>query len=103
LPIGAAASEGKLADTSPGSSCPRTPEVRLSDDLEAKLSRLAIPQGRDSESLVAEAVQRMVDDNEWFIGGVEKSLAQIENKQTLSHEALGERRDKHNEQRQSHR
>ena len=49
-------------------------EVRLSDDLQAKLSRLASQQGLDSKSLVAEAVQRMVDYNEWFIAGVEKVL-----------------------------
>ena len=78
-------------------------EVHLSDDLQAKLSRLAIQQGRDSESLVEEAVQRMVDYNEWFIAGVEKGLAQIENKQTLSHEAVGERLGKYIEQRQSRR
>jgi len=50
-------------------------EVRLKPDLEAKLSRLASKQGRDRESLVVEAVERMVNYDEWFIQEVEKGLA----------------------------
>ena len=50
-------------------------EVRLKPDLEAKLSRLASEQGRDRESLVVEAVERMVNYDEWFIREVEKGLA----------------------------
>ncbi len=50
-------------------------EVRLKPDLEAKLSRLASEQGRDRESLVVEAVERMVNYDEWFIHEVEKGLA----------------------------
>jgi len=47
----------------------------LKPDLEAKLSRLASEQGRDRESLVVEAVERMVNYDEWFIHEVEKGLA----------------------------
>ena len=50
-------------------------EVRLKPDLEAKLSRLASEQGRDRESLVVEAVERMVNYDEWFVREVEKGLA----------------------------
>jgi predicted transcriptional regulator len=50
-------------------------EVRLKPDLEAKLSRLASEQGRDRESLVVEAVERMVNYDEWFVQEVEKGLA----------------------------
>jgi predicted transcriptional regulator len=50
-------------------------EVRSKPDLEAKLSRLASEQGRDRESLVVEAVERMVNYDEWFIQEVEKGLA----------------------------
>ena len=35
-------------------------EVRLNPDLHAKLTRLATQQGRDKESLVVEAMERMV-------------------------------------------
>ena len=47
----------------------------MKPDLEAKLSRLASEQGRDRESLVVEAVERMVNYDEWFIHEVEKGLA----------------------------
>jgi predicted transcriptional regulator len=50
-------------------------EVPLKPDLEAKLSRQASEQGRDRESLVAEAVERMVNYDEWFVQEVEKGLA----------------------------
>jgi predicted transcriptional regulator len=50
-------------------------EVRLKPDLEAKLSRLASEQGRDRESLVVEAVERMVNYDEWFVQEVENGLA----------------------------
>jgi predicted transcriptional regulator len=50
-------------------------EVRLKPDLEEKLSRLASEQGRDRESLVVEAVERMVNYDEWFVKEVEKGLA----------------------------
>ena len=35
-------------------------EVRLNPDLQAKLLQLASQQGRDTEALVVEAVERMV-------------------------------------------
>jgi predicted transcriptional regulator len=49
-------------------------EVRLKPDLEAKLSRLASEQGRDRESLVVEAIERMFNYDEWFVQEVEKGL-----------------------------
>ena len=63
-------------------------EVHFSDDLQTKLFRLAAQQGRDSEALVTEAVERMVNYDEWFMAEVEKGLAQIERGQTLSHEEV---------------
>ena len=46
-------------------------EVRLNADLEAKLSRMAAEQGRPTETLVQEAVERLVDYDEWFLREVE--------------------------------
>ena len=40
--------------------------------------RLASKQGRDSERLFQEAVERMVNDDEWFLAEVEKGLTHIE-------------------------
>lgn len=50
-------------------------DVPLNSDLRAKLSRLAEQQGRASEALVVEAVERMVNYDEWFLREVDKGLA----------------------------
>ena len=53
-------------------------EVHFPPDLEAKLNQKAMEQGRDTESLVYEAVERFIEHDEWFVREVEKGLAQIE-------------------------
>jgi predicted transcriptional regulator len=70
-------------------------EVQFSADLQTKLSRIALEQGRDSAALVVEAVERMVNYGEWFLAEVDRGLAQIESGQTLSHEEVGARLDKY--------
>jgi len=50
-------------------------EVRLNPDLQAKLVQLASQQGRATEALVVEAVERMVNYDEWFIREIEKGIA----------------------------
>jgi predicted transcriptional regulator len=70
-------------------------EVQFSADLQTKLSRIALEQGRDSAALVVEAVERMVNYDEWFLAEVDRGLAQIESGQTLSHEEVGARLDKY--------
>ena len=68
-------------------------EIHLSRDVESKLTRLASRQSTDSETLVIEAVERLVDYDEWFRTQVEAGLAQIGRGQTLSHEDAGARLD----------
>jgi predicted transcriptional regulator len=63
-------------------------EVRLNPDLQAKLSRLATQQGRDSESLVVEAVERMVNYDEWLVREVEKGLAAADRGDLIDHEDI---------------
>ena len=63
-------------------------EVRLNSDLQAKLARLATQQGRDSESLVVEAVERMVNYDEWFLQEVEKGLAAADRGELIDHEDI---------------
>jgi predicted transcriptional regulator len=69
-------------------------EVKLSPELQAKLDRVAAQQGRDTESLVHEAVERLVGYDEWFIREVEKGLEQIERGEVLEHEEVGARLEK---------
>jgi predicted transcriptional regulator len=63
-------------------------EVHLSNDLEAKLSHLAAQQGRDSSALVVEAVERMVDYDEWFLREVDKGLAAADRGEFVEHEDM---------------
>jgi predicted transcriptional regulator len=64
-------------------------EIRLTPDLQAKLSRLADMRGTDAEILAREAIERFVDYDEWFSREVEKGLAQIGNGDVLSHAEVG--------------
>jgi predicted transcriptional regulator len=69
-------------------------EVNLPPDLEAKLARIANQRGCDAEAVARDAIERLVNYDEWFIGEVEKGLAQIERGEVLTHEAVGARLDK---------
>jgi len=63
-------------------------EVRLSSDLQEKLNRLANEQGRESEALVIEAVERLVNYDEWFAREVEKGIAAADRGELLEHEEV---------------
>jgi predicted transcriptional regulator len=50
-------------------------DVHLSPELQTKLTHLAAEQGRAAEALVQEAVERLVEYDEWFSQEVAKGLA----------------------------
>lgn len=62
--------------------------MRLKPELQEKLTRLANQQGRDSESLVIEAVEHLVNHDEWFLHEVEKGLAAAERGEFIGHEDI---------------
>jgi predicted transcriptional regulator len=64
-------------------------EVNLTPELEAKLNRKAAQQGRDSQSLVQEAVERLVSYDEWFLREVQKGLASADRGEFVDHEEVG--------------
>ncbi len=66
-------------------------EVDLSADLQARLDAIADQRGCDPQALAREAIERLVNYDDWFIQEVEKGLAQIERGQVLTHEAVGAR------------
>lgn len=66
-------------------------EINLSDAVKSKLRRVAAERGENEESLVREAVERLVDYDDWFMREVEKGLAQIERSETLKDEEVGAR------------
>jgi predicted transcriptional regulator len=61
-------------------------EVHFDRDLQTKLSRMAAQQGRAAETLVEEAVERMVDDAEWFLGEVDEGLAAADRGEFIDHD-----------------
>lgn len=50
-------------------------QVHFPPELEGKLNRIAAEQGKDSEVLVCEAVERLVGYDEWFVREVDKGVA----------------------------
>ena len=64
-------------------------EVDFTPDVEAKLTRLATEQGRETRALVREAVERFVDYDEWFVREVEKGLAAADRGELIEHEEIG--------------
>ncbi len=64
-------------------------EVYLSPDLQAKLTRLATEQGRDSQALVQEAIERLVNYDDWFLREVEKGLSAADRGEFVEHEDIG--------------
>lgn len=66
-------------------------EVNLDPDLEARLSQLAAREGRDTEALAREAIERLVDHDGWFIREVDKGLVQAKQGKVLTHEEAGMR------------
>jgi predicted transcriptional regulator len=47
-------------------------EVSLSPEQQAKLARLAQERGTDAHALAREAIERLLDYDDWFVREVEK-------------------------------
>ena len=66
-------------------------EVILSADVQAKLARIAHERGTEPQALAQEAIERLVNYDDWFLTEVDKGLGQIERGETMSHEEVGRR------------
>jgi len=60
-------------------------EVHFDRQLEEKLARAAAEQGRESESLVIEAVERMLSYEDWFLREVEKGISAADRGEFVEH------------------
>jgi predicted transcriptional regulator len=60
-------------------------EVPLNPDLQQKLGRLAAQQGRATEALVVEAVERLLNYDEWFLREVDRGLAAADRGELVEH------------------
>lgn len=56
--------------------------------LQTKLARMATQQGRDAKTLVQEAVERLVDHDEWFLQEVGKGLGAADRREFIEHDAV---------------
>ena len=63
-------------------------EVQLTPDLQAKLARLAAEQGRAAESIVVEAVEKMLNYDDWFRREVEVGIAAAERGELHKHDEI---------------
>jgi predicted transcriptional regulator len=61
-------------------------EVRLNPDLQAKLAELASQQGKDTEELVVDAVERLVNYDQWFLREVEKGKSAADRGELVDHD-----------------
>jgi len=64
-------------------------ELELTPEQEAKLARLAANQGREPKALIREAVERLVNYDDWLISEVEKGLAAAARGDFIDHEEVG--------------
>jgi len=71
-------------------------EVHLSPDLQARLSRAADEQGRATEALVLEAVERLLDYDDWFLREVDQGLAAADRGEFVDHEEIRKVIDRRN-------
>jgi len=63
-------------------------EVHLNPDLQAKLAQLASQLGRKSEELVVDAVERMVNYDQWFMREVEKGISAADGGELVDHDKV---------------
>jgi predicted transcriptional regulator len=64
-------------------------EVNLSPELHAKLSRLAAEEGRDTQALAQEAIERFVNYDDWFMREVDQGLTAADRGEFIEHEDVG--------------
>jgi predicted transcriptional regulator len=63
-------------------------EVQFTPEQQAKLSRLAAAQGCAAETLVQEAVERLLNYDDWFLREVDKGLAAADRGEFVQHDDI---------------
>jgi predicted transcriptional regulator len=61
-------------------------EVQLTPDQSARLTRLAQTQGRAAETLVQEAIDKLLDYDEWFLREVDHGIAEADRGDFVEHD-----------------
>jgi predicted transcriptional regulator len=60
-------------------------QIDFPPELQGKLNRIAAEQGKNSETVVFEAVERLVGYDEWFVREVAKGVADAESGRFVEH------------------
>jgi predicted transcriptional regulator len=68
--------------------------VHFSPDVETRLQRLAVSNGKDAEQLVKDTVARMLDSQARFIAGVQKGIEQADRGEFIEHKDVLNRIDR---------
>ena len=63
-------------------------EVALPPELEARLASLAERQGRNVEALSKEAIERLVDYDDWFLAEVARGRAAAKRGEFIDHDEV---------------
>jgi predicted transcriptional regulator len=63
-------------------------EIPLSPDLQAKLSRLAVQEVRPTEDLAVQAIERMLNYDEWFLAEVQKGITAADRGEVTDHDEV---------------
>jgi predicted transcriptional regulator len=69
-------------------------EVYVTPELEAKLARIAAQQGRGTDELVREVLNRYLEDEARFIQAVQKGIASADRGDLLDHDEVVARIEK---------
>ena len=69
-------------------------EVHLSPDKQARLQEIANRVGKNTEQMVEEAVDRMLEYDERFVAAVEEGRSSARRGELLEHDEVVERIDK---------
>ena len=66
-------------------------EVKIPAELQNRIEKIAAQQGRERDSVAQEALERLLDYDEWFVREVEKGLAQVQSGEVIEHEEIAAR------------
>ena len=78
-------------------------EIHLTPEKEAKLNELAARSGKNTAEFLQEAVDRLLEYENWFIQQVEKGLTQATRGELIEHDELVARIEQRLKEKQARR
>ena len=69
-------------------------EVHFSPEVETRLQQVASANGKDAEQLVKDTVARMLENQAYFIAGVQRGIEQADRGELVEHQGVLNRIDR---------